>query len=92
MNSGIFVIGLIALLLGFIAYGYTVTSTDTYFFGAVKDSSAKQPYKDFAAPLMILGIALMIVGAAIPSVTTTTKKSEIVVPERRTKTVTVSED
>lgn len=92
MNNALFFLGIILLIGGVIAYGYTVVEDRSYFFGAYTESDAVQPYRDYAWPLGIIGIVLIVVSLALTtSVTERTVVHETPTRVRRTKTV-IEED
>ena len=74
MNTGLFTLGLILLVLGIFS--------DLFNY--------QEP---LAWPFMIAGFVLLIIGALVPSVVTSTVKRETSIPtsERRTKTVVTEE-
>ncbi len=67
MNVALLTVGLVVLLLGAVAYMYTVTETDTYLFGAVQDTDAQQPYRNFGLPLIVIGLVGAVAGAMLPN-------------------------
>jgi hypothetical protein len=60
-NIYVLVIGIVSVILGIIAIYYK--ETQEQFFGLVSTSSA--PYAEFAIPLIIAGIVLIIVGSVL---------------------------
>ena len=60
-NKYVLIIGIVAVILGIIASYYTETREQ--LFGLVSTSSA--PYAEFAIPLIIAGIVLIIVGSVL---------------------------
>ena len=75
MNSSVFLICLIVLIAGFFTY---------FFYGL-------NQFDKFSVPFIVGGFVLLIVGAALPSVRTTTVHRATEVPERRTKVVVKEE-
>ena len=51
MNTALFGLGVVLVVLGLIASAYVVTETDSYFFGVFTD----RPYGQFAIPLVVVG-------------------------------------
>ncbi len=87
MNTGVFALGFIVLILGLFAAGYTIYENKTYFFGTFQENTATRPYSNLSIPLIVVGIILMFVSAIIPTVRTTTKKSYVETPVRKTKII-----
>lgn len=87
MNEGLFVLGIILLLLGVLAAGYTIYQNKSYFFGMFEEREARRPYANFSIPLIVLGIAIMIISAAIPTTRTITKRTYLETPVRKTKVI-----
>jgi uncharacterized membrane protein len=87
MNEGIFVLGFVILIIGVLAAGYTVYEDKTYFFGKIREESAQKPYANLSIPLIIIGILVMIISAVIPTVRTTTKRSYVEHPVKKTRIV-----
>ena len=85
MNTALFGVGVVLVILGLIASAYVVTETDEYLFGAFTDTDAERPYAGYAIPLIVVGILLMIVGALIPTETVITKRTTVE-PVRKTTT------
>lgn len=97
MNSGIFTVGVVILILGIFAFGYAA-----FFEEMLEDEGyggfGRGIVGSYAFPLIGLGIVVMLIGALIPSVTTTTHSGTRTTPahihhgtSRRTVT-TISED
>ena len=63
MKTAIIVIGIVILLLAALSYSYAVTETDTYFWGLFKETDVERPYSNFAIPLFVGGLVLIIIGA-----------------------------
>jgi membrane-bound ClpP family serine protease len=78
MNNGLFVLGVVLIVLGFISYGYTVGNNISYLLGVYQEASGTQPYQDWAVPLFVAGIIGMIVGAALPEMRTITTDRVVV--------------
>jgi len=91
MNAAIFTLGAIVVIIGLLAAGYTVYDNKTYFFGAYGETSAVRPYATVSIPLIVVGLAIMLISALVATVKTTTKKSYVESPVRRTKVVEVEE-
>ncbi len=91
MNGGLFVLGAIVLIIGLLAAGYTIYENKTYFFGAFGETNATRPYSQFSIPLIVMGLVIMLVSAMIPTVKTTTTKSYISNPVKKTKVVETEE-
>jgi uncharacterized membrane protein len=87
MNEGLFAVGVILVFIGVLAAGYTIYNNQSYFFGAWRESTATRPYAHFSVPLIILGVLLMVVGAIMLTVKTSTKHSYVETPIRKTKVV-----
>lgn len=66
MNRWVLVAGIIVLLLGVGSYAYSVTTTDEAFGGLVEDTDVERPYRNFAFPLLAVGIGMVIVGVMVP--------------------------
>ena len=92
MNTGMFLVGLIILIIGLLAAGYTVYNNKVYFFGAVQDTQASRPYADFSIPLIAIGLIVMVIGALVPSVTTTTERRSVETPVVKKTRVVERED
>jgi len=89
MNLGVFVVGLVILIAGVLASGYTITGNGVAFFAS---EAGSQPYDYLAIPLIVIGLLLMVISAIIPSVTETTERKTIEHPVQTKKTTTVRED
>ncbi|HLC52980.1 MAG TPA: hypothetical protein VJK03_00400 [Candidatus Nanoarchaeia archaeon] len=94
MNNGVFSVGLILFVLGVLLAGYTLIINTS--LGAQPD-----PYGQYAVPLVVLGLIVMIIGALVPSVTSTvtsTHRAHADSPhaahtaQKKTRTTTVSEE
>lgn len=96
MNYGVFALGVVLLLIGVLAYGYTVIDTHTYFFGAYSDTNSKHPYESYGMPFVVLGFVFMFIGLIVPGVRTT--REHTVIEEtpthmsKHTRTVIEEED
>ncbi|MFA6022552.1 MAG: hypothetical protein WC781_00525 [Candidatus Pacearchaeota archaeon] len=62
MNKPIFYIGLVILIIGIFAGVFSITTTQSQFFGLFSTSTTTNPYAVYSIPSMITGIALMVVG------------------------------
>jgi len=78
MNTGMFLVGLIILIIGLL--------------GAVQDTQASRPYADFSIPLIAIGLIVMVIGALVPSVTTTTERRSVETPVVKKTRVVERED
>ena len=67
MKGVILVLGVLLLLAGFGALFYTQTTTQSQLFGAFTTSTTQKPFEQLGYPLIIGGVVLLIVGAALPS-------------------------
>ncbi len=76
MNTGIFVLGLIILVLGIFAYGY---SPDGFSFAFGGDD---RPYYGLGILMLIVGLVLMIVGAFVSTTKEVVDEEDL--PVRRT--------
>lgn len=65
MRQTILIIGVLFLIFAALAYGYTVTETDSYFGGFFTDQDTTAPYRPMAIPIGIGGLILVIVSAAM---------------------------
>lgn len=63
MKTALIVAGIVFLVLAALAYGYTVTETDSYFGGLFSDQDTMAPYRAFAIPIALAGIVMLIVAA-----------------------------
>ncbi len=63
MKGPIVYVGIAILILGILAYAYTSVETDEALGGLIEDQETKAPYRVFALPLIIVGAALIIIGA-----------------------------
>ena len=66
MNAIVISIGVIIFVLAAFAYAYTVTEKDEVLGGLIEDEDITAPYRAFAFPLLLVGLALVIVGAFLP--------------------------
>ena len=64
-NKALIAIGIVLLVAGFLAMNYVETTTQEHFWGWFQTSQSDKPYANLAIPLMIGGIVLVIVGAAV---------------------------
>ena len=64
-NTGLIVFGVLLLVAGFAALNYQATATQDHLFGLIQTSQTNKPYEPLGAPLMIGGIVLVAVGAAM---------------------------
>lgn len=95
MNLGLFFIGVVLLLLGLFAAGYTIENDRSYFGGLVIQEGASRPYVYYGWPLIIAGIVVMIAGLAAPFTRTTrtyVEEHPSDVTRRRTKTIVEEEE
>ena len=65
MNQSLIAIGVVMLIVGFVALSYVQTATESHFFGWFETSETSKPYHYLGTPLMIGGIILVIVGALV---------------------------
>jgi hypothetical protein len=65
MRHAILAIGILFLVFAALAYGYTVTETDSAFGGFFTHQDTTAPYRYLAIPLGIGGLVLIIVSAAM---------------------------
>jgi hypothetical protein len=69
MNRILIGVGIVLLLVGLVAEFYTVTSVDkeSSAFGLQKstDTNIFAPYANFALPLIVIGAAILVIGALV---------------------------
>ncbi|MDP3881681.1 MAG: hypothetical protein Q8Q31_02265 [Nanoarchaeota archaeon] len=92
MNSGIFTVGVIILILGIFAFGYAA-----FFEDLVDNSFGEGVIGSYAIPMIGLGIVVMLIGALIPSISTTThsgatRANPVHATSTRRTVTTISED
>jgi len=73
MNTGIFVLGFVLTIFGFL-------------------SDILNYYDTYAILLIIIGLVLIVIGAVIPSISTSTTHREVTVPSERKVRTVVRED
>ncbi|MFZ5955409.1 MAG: hypothetical protein ACOYT4_03210 [Nanoarchaeota archaeon] len=60
------ILGILVIIAGIITQIYTIKTTSSYAGGFVERESTKKPYQQYAIPLILAGLILIIVGAMIP--------------------------
>lgn len=80
MNAGVFLLGVILLILGLFTYGYV---TDEGFSFSPPGDEPDRPYLGIGLILLIFGFILMIAGAFMPRIVKETRSVEHPVSSRR---------
>lgn len=67
MKTWLILTGILIILLGVVAYGYTSESQNSYVGGLVTTTDSDTPYRNFAIPLFVIGVVLLALGLFWPS-------------------------
>lgn len=78
MNTGLFVLGFVLLIVSVFAYGYTVENNQSYLFGVYKTTSSVQPYQSWTVPFVVLGLLGIILDLVMSEVRTVTCEKVVV--------------
>ena len=62
MNKALIIMGVIVLIIGIAANIYSVTTSESHFFGLFSTTNTSIPYVALAIPLVVGGMVLVLVG------------------------------